>query len=830
MEKVDINTIDSDDLTPLMKACKQGDYDGVKNCIEVGADINKQNSEGMSALHFACESSQTNIVKLLLENNANVNLANKSNENALFSAVSFKVFSPEDSVQKIIKLLLDHGADATNTNEYGKNLLFHVAANGWHETLKVLLENYQFDLDMKCKLWNGEFGHTVLTETQATLKAFRENLGLNHTTTLNVYSAINILLEKGANPNTISIYDRSLDRTPRNNTLLIEACRDDNFELAKALINYGADIKYKNPSGQNALMLTADNIYYTEDRYYSSGDDKKEEESKITNQRKVRNDDRKKIIFLLLESGIDVNDTDEDGKTALHYFCDGESSALSETKEHLYLDIEAKLEFVRILLNYGAEVNAADNFGTTPLMLSTKDSFRLLTIKLLLENGADKNVTDEMDQNAYDWLYDQIRIREVQRGIKRTENEIDCFRLLACDQGINTPSEIELNHIDKELSDSICLERTDLAGFIYVMINPSMKDILKIGKTTRNPKKRAEELSSASGVPEKFMVAYQEFFSDCTAAEKYLHTMLEDKGLRISDNREFFELPLNEVVKMISQIPKNIVSSVENTPSNDNNSSIENHESQKLINTLLKKAWDYKMGWNGKFQDYTEALKLFQKTSRLGSPEAYHDIARMYEIGLGVNEDISLALKYYKEAANRGHMNSYFNVTEIYLNEIRHYENAKKAFKHFIDYQLTTKLNLSYYNEAYNTAYYDKDFNSDRITTARPHVAFALGLFYISKYGFFKAAIIQLASLLISFEKNLINASHIEIDSQKKRDAINALNQLCSQYADKENRMREHRENIRKEFNQKYDVNVPPEIICDINKEAMCILDFLTYT
>ena len=48
-------------------------------------------------------------------------------------------------------------------------------------------------------------------------------------------------------------------------------------------------------------------------------------------------------------------------------------------------------------------------------------------------------------------------------------------------------------------------------GYIYVLINPSMEDVVKIGKTERDPKNRAAELSSVSGVPEKFIVFLNRF-------------------------------------------------------------------------------------------------------------------------------------------------------------------------------------------------------------------------------------------------------------------------------------------------------------------------------
>ena len=61
------------------------------------------------------------------------------------------------------------------------------------------------------------------------------------------------------------------------------------------------------------------------------------------------------------------------------------------------------------------------------------------------------------------------------------------------------------------------------AGYIYVLINASMPGLIKVGMTTNTPEERAEQLSSATGVPTPFVVAYQRYVNDCAAAEEFVH-------------------------------------------------------------------------------------------------------------------------------------------------------------------------------------------------------------------------------------------------------------------------------------------------------------------
>lgn len=88
-------------------------------------------------------------------------------------------------------------------------------------------------------------------------------------------------------------------------------------------------------------------------------------------------------------------------------------------------------------------------------------------------------------------------------------------------------------------------------GYIYALINPALEGLVKVGKTTTNPDKRANELSSATGVPMQFMVAHSVLIADCDLAEKYAHGLLEKNGYRVSSNREFFQAPLPVVMEAI---------------------------------------------------------------------------------------------------------------------------------------------------------------------------------------------------------------------------------------------------------------------------------------
>lgn len=110
---------------------------------------------------------------------------------------------------------------------------------------------------------------------------------------------------------------------------------------------------------------------------------------------------------------------------------------------------------------------------------------------------------------------------------------------------------VQITETDSSTPD-VSMVDNDSFGYVYVMINPSLPDVVKIGKTTREPCERAKELSSATGVPTPFILVYSKPFADCHFAEKVIHGYFEKKGARVNGNREFFRVSTMEAIDLIN--------------------------------------------------------------------------------------------------------------------------------------------------------------------------------------------------------------------------------------------------------------------------------------
>ena len=115
---------------------------------------------------------------------------------------------------------------------------------------------------------------------------------------------------------------------------------------------------------------------------------------------------------------------------------------------------------------------------------------------------------------------------------------------------------IELEELEKALSEVNYREANQRAGYVYVISNIGAfgEGIYKIGMTRRlNPLDRIDELSNAS-VPFKFDVHAMIFSDDAPRLESLLHNRFSNRRVNMVNNRkEFFRVSLSEIEQAIKE-------------------------------------------------------------------------------------------------------------------------------------------------------------------------------------------------------------------------------------------------------------------------------------
>ena len=170
------------------------------------------------------------------------------------------------------------------------------------------------------------------------------------------------------------------------------------------------------------------------------------------------------------------------------------------------------------------------------------------------------------------------------------------------------------------------------AGYIYILMNPAMPSVLKIGKTTRRCEQRATEISAGTGVPVPWHVAFEIPVGDCDLAEKKIHVALAK--YRVETGKECFVVPLKKAVTLLMDIalefpfmaadadPHNSFS--DRTPNLRQRASNGDSTAQKSL------AEEY-----DRQEDFVHARKWYVEAAKNGSKEVFDRLGEMYFHGLG---------------------------------------------------------------------------------------------------------------------------------------------------------------------------------------------------
>jgi hypothetical protein len=93
---------------------------------------------------------------------------------------------------------------------------------------------------------------------------------------------------------------------------------------------------------------------------------------------------------------------------------------------------------------------------------------------------------------------------------------------------------------------------------VYIMSNPSLQGMVKIGYTSKEIEVRRGILSKATGVPTPFKVEYiYRLQGRGMELEREIHSYL--KEFRLNNEREFFEIGLKQAIEAVQKVGANFI-------------------------------------------------------------------------------------------------------------------------------------------------------------------------------------------------------------------------------------------------------------------------------
>jgi len=188
------------------------------------------------------------------------------------------------------------------------------------------------------------------------------------------------------------------------------------------------------------------------------------------------------------------------------------------------------------------------------------------------------------------------------------------------------------------------------AGYIYILENPALPDVVKIGKTHRDLNYRIKELSSSTSIPLHFKIIYQRYVNDCDTLEREIFTKLKD--YRIDSKKEFFKINSDSAIENIDEIISLAIK--ENEFIVFSNYSIENKEfsdEESLFNFFNSSFENWQLGItdlkSGRIEKWLEKNNSYDKLNIIKKSKSNNYDLLLTKLYLNYT-DVSRHYGYYK--------------------------------------------------------------------------------------------------------------------------------------------------------------------------------------
>ncbi len=389
-QSADVNAPQVDGMTALHWAARHDDLEMAKLLVLAGASANAANRYGVTPLTLACTNGNAALVELLLDAGADPNATLPGGETALMTASRTGRLAP-------VKALLARGADVHGT-VHGMGRQEGAGANAF---LARMADPTIFDFETKGEqtalLWAASEGHAeVVAELIKAGADFQTTLESGFTPFLfavrNGHSGVvTTLVKAGADVN------QRIEPKPEwhhmgygaqlrpGATPLHVAVENGHFELAAYLLELGADPNAADPAGYTALHA----ISATRKVALGDADPPPEPSGNMTSL---------EFVGKLATHGANLNARmNGSGTVNLGSIILGPTAFLAAAQS-------SDIEFMKTLIDLGADPLLTDNNGSTALMLAgrrigTADE-AIETMQLALDLGIDVDALNDNGETA----------------------------------------------------------------------------------------------------------------------------------------------------------------------------------------------------------------------------------------------------------------------------------------------------------------------------------------------------------------------------------------------------------------------------------------------
>jgi ankyrin repeat protein len=397
-QKADVNAALPDGTTALHWAVRADDLDTAGLLLRAGAHVNAADRYGNTPLHLACANGNTAMVRRLLEAGANPNAALPTGETPLMTAARI-------GDTEAIQALLDRGADV-NAKEATDTTALMWAVREDHASAVQLLIQHGADVNAKTKIGQtparrppgaGGGSHGVGIVRSGWPERGAQDPTPGGLTPL-LYAARDGRMESAQ---MLLAANASVNAPEANGiTPLLMAVTNDQMEVASFLLDHGADLNAADYWGRAPLWAAVEVRNLDIDKSGENGIDRPAV---------------LKLIQTLVDRGANLNARIQEVPPFRRWIETlGDLSWVDFTGQTPFVRaaLSDDITVMRLLLAHGADPNIPTNSNTTALMAAagvnwayaqtyTESNESLLeAVKLCLEKGADVNAANSMGITA----------------------------------------------------------------------------------------------------------------------------------------------------------------------------------------------------------------------------------------------------------------------------------------------------------------------------------------------------------------------------------------------------------------------------------------------
>lgn len=384
-QHVDVNAPQADGTTALHWAVRENDQDMADRLIKAGANVKAANRYGITPLYLACVNGSAPMIAKLLNAGADPNSTTTEGETALMTAA-------RSGSAEAVDVLIQHGADVNAKEEWRQQTPLMWASAECHPQVAQELIAHGADVNAKQVEWHWE--RQVTKEPREKWMPLGGLTPLHFAARQGCLAGVDVLVKAGAQMNVVN---------PDGFSPLLLAIINAHYDVAAYLVDHGADANVADETGRTPLYAAVD--------MHTLPDSNLPWPSELDN--KLTSLD---LIKDLLAHGANVNAQLKKQQPYRSKVDRGADTMLGTGTTPLMRAAKAgDTEVVQILLAKGADPKiTTTRAGMTPIMaaagLGSKEEDTtgrkkteeqaIATIQLLLDAGADINAADRQGDTA----------------------------------------------------------------------------------------------------------------------------------------------------------------------------------------------------------------------------------------------------------------------------------------------------------------------------------------------------------------------------------------------------------------------------------------------